>query len=438
MVTAESAIEQLLVHCRFGAATAALGKRYSKQQRSDATFQRFSNGVYALAGDDHTLARHAEPPLLACRTGSDIAAYIAGMPGGAYSYDYLCAAIVSAWNGDAESTYSCLRETHDRAVGEERQYLAVGARRQLAHHALLFGDVAVARGAIDEAIVLAAAHGLGSWLIRCTVAAAQMALDCGDAEYAAALVAQAEPGRPEDLVLLAPVRVQLALSSEERAPLRNWPEKLIDTALYGNSGEALVAATVAGLLANGSVPPPGSPLETALRRAILQSENVTNSIELFTAAARYGDLDEARFAAEALRAVVAPDRAYVKAHALLARAYLLVRCGERSSSVDHAGDAARAFNTMGLRRWTNEAMLLLVHEEGDADPLQTRRTAGTFLTEREQQVAHLIRRGARNREVAQALGISEHTVERHVSSILSRLGLRSRWQLVEPAESAES
>jgi DNA-binding NarL/FixJ family response regulator len=52
-------------------------------------------------------------------------------------------------------------------------------------------------------------------------------------------------------------------------------------------------------------------------------------------------------------------------------------------------------------------------------------------------VAHLIRRGARNREVAHALQISEHTVERHVSSILGRLGLRSRWQIVDPKKVSE-
>ncbi|MGA9944581.1 MAG: helix-turn-helix transcriptional regulator, partial [Candidatus Cybelea sp.] len=59
------------------------------------------------------------------------------------------------------------------------------------------------------------------------------------------------------------------------------------------------------------------------------------------------------------------------------------------------------------------------------------------LTGREEQVAQLIRRGARNREVAAALQISEHTVERHVSSILGRLGLRSRWQIADSGKHAQ-
>jgi len=70
-------------------------------------------------------------------------------------------------------------------------------------------------------------------------------------------------------------------------------------------------------------------------------------------------------------------------------------------------------------------------------PERRGRSTASALTGREQQVANLIRRGARNREVAVALQISEHTVERHVSSILGRLGLRSRWQIVDPGKTSE-
>ena len=86
---------------------------------------------------------------------------------------------------------------------------------------------------------------------------------------------------------------------------------------------------------------------------------------------------------------------------------------------------------MGFRCWTDEAMNLLVHDDAADSAPPRRRPSALSLTGREQQVAHLIRRGASNREVARTLQISEHTVERHVSSILSRLGLRSRWQIVD-------
>ncbi len=51
------------------------------------------------------------------------------------------------------------------------------------------------------------------------------------------------------------------------------------------------------------------------------------------------------------------------------------------------------------------------------------------LTRREREVALLIAEGKSNREIADALVITERTVEGHVSNILSKLGFRSRTQV---------
>jgi len=50
------------------------------------------------------------------------------------------------------------------------------------------------------------------------------------------------------------------------------------------------------------------------------------------------------------------------------------------------------------------------------------------LTDRELEVLRLITVGATNREIAEALVVSEGTVKNHVSNILGRLGLRDRTQ----------
>ena len=53
------------------------------------------------------------------------------------------------------------------------------------------------------------------------------------------------------------------------------------------------------------------------------------------------------------------------------------------------------------------------------------------LTKREEEVAELVLKGLTNRAIARELWISEHTVESHMTSIMNRLGIRSRHQLVD-------
>jgi DNA-binding NarL/FixJ family response regulator len=53
-------------------------------------------------------------------------------------------------------------------------------------------------------------------------------------------------------------------------------------------------------------------------------------------------------------------------------------------------------------------------------------TADGRLTERQLEILRLVARGLSNREIAEALVLSEHTVHRHIGNILQRLDLPSR------------
>lgn len=56
------------------------------------------------------------------------------------------------------------------------------------------------------------------------------------------------------------------------------------------------------------------------------------------------------------------------------------------------------------------------------------------LTSRECEVAALVARGLRNREIAQQLVISEKTAKNHVHHVLDKLGARSRAEVAAHAE----
>jgi DNA-binding NarL/FixJ family response regulator len=55
------------------------------------------------------------------------------------------------------------------------------------------------------------------------------------------------------------------------------------------------------------------------------------------------------------------------------------------------------------------------------------------LTEREQQILHLIAEGLTNREISHDLFISEATVENHIHHIFVKLGISNRAQAVAHA-----
>jgi DNA-binding NarL/FixJ family response regulator len=434
MVFADEKIEGLVAQSRFVEASAVLALAGAERSLRAA--------IYAIAGDDCNLARIVDPALLACRNRAAIAARYATSSEEPGVYDHLIEAVVLAWSNDADGTYASLRIAHDRAISQRRFELAVAARERVAHHALLFGNVELARHAVDEAIALAEIHRLRSWILRCLGAAARFALDAGDLVAAEDLLARghAAATSTEELAIFAPTGAQHAIEVGNDSALREWASpQIVDAALHSEVRDVAISATIAGLIGSaGANLAPDAPIATALRRALLQTDIAANAPELFSLGARYAELDDARRAVDSLAATNAPNRPYLQAHQLLARAYTALRAGERLSSIDAAGDAARAFSAMGLQRWTNEAMRLLVSHEQGGERRTRGRSSGSALTEREEQVAQLIRRGARNREVAKALQISEHTVERHVSSILGRLGLRSRWQIAEPFGDDES
>jgi len=75
---------------------------------------------------------------------------------------------------------------------------------------------------------------------------------------------------------------------------------------------------------------------------------------------------------------------------------------------------------------SRELTTLLIEALHGLDELERARTRVASLSQREREVLAHLARGARNKDIAVALVISEFTVKRHVQNILHKLGLPSR------------
>lgn len=104
---------------------------------------------------------------------------------------------------------------------------------------------------------------------------------------------------------------------------------------------------------------------------------------------------------------------------------------DRSGAIHAFSEAARSAEAIGAvsqRRLISQALRQL----GVRDWRRSRATSGAaleLLTAREREVADLVADGASNREIAEALLVSPKTIERHLTNVLARLGLRNRTEL---------
>ncbi len=137
-----------------------------------------------------------------------------------------------------------------------------------------------------------------------------------------------------------------------------------------------------------------------------------------------GESDEAvRHLGRALDAFDRLDLPYeaARTHRLLASAFGDVR---RANAVAEARAALNVFDTLGASTDADESAAYLrklgVHAARHGP------RAAAVLSPREEEVLTLLARGLSNREIAERLFLAPKTVEHHVRSVLSKLGLTNR------------
>jgi DNA-binding CsgD family transcriptional regulator len=207
----------------------------------------------------------------------------------------------------------------------------------------------------------------------------------------------------------------------------------------------------------------GAAAQAAIRRALVEPQPLRTRADLLAAAVEImidaSDLQTARAAADELVALTTRSNArYLRALSAQTTGSLLLAQGDAAGAlrslrqawmdwqdVDAPWEAARVRVLLGVtcRALGDEDSAQLefgaahrVFERLGAAPDLARVSAllrvpcaasgDSMLTARERQVLALIATGLTNRAIADALAISDRTVDRHVSNILTKLDLPSR------------
>lgn len=111
--------------------------------------------------------------------------------------------------------------------------------------------------------------------------------------------------------------------------------------------------------------------------------------------------------------------------------------GRIDAAVEETRRAARALKRLGAAREAARAESLLSELSGQAPTKRRLDARSARLTPRQLDVLALVAEGLSDREVARRLGLSEHTVHRHVANILARVGVPSRAAAVARAKELE-
>jgi DNA-binding CsgD family transcriptional regulator len=90
---------------------------------------------------------------------------------------------------------------------------------------------------------------------------------------------------------------------------------------------------------------------------------------------------------------------------------------------------AASLDETELREHFVEAALASLPKEQPLTPRQSAKYAFGGLSEREREIALLVAQGRSNRELAEALVISQRTVEAHLGRLYAKLGFSTRAQL---------
>lgn len=321
--------------------------------------------------------------------------------------------------GDVERAAQWCDEVKDFARRWELRTLFNVCRTQYAAVLLQRGTWAEAEAELTAALEVFASSRRGA-LVDGIARLGELRRRQGRLEEARSLFRQAEPHAVARLGA-----AELALDEGDTSRAFALAERIVRTTPAGRQ-LALIPALNLLVRAAAADGRPEVAREVAARLGLVAAVVATDGARAASshadglAAASSGDLDAARTHLEdAVDCYGRWSSPYERARARLALARVLAESGKHAAATIEVASAMMAFEELDARHDANEAALLW-------QTLHPSTRAGHPLTGREREVLALVAAGRSNREIAERLVLSEHTVHRHVSNILRKLGEPTR------------
>ncbi len=301
-------------------------------------------------------------------------------------------------------------------------------------------DFEFARSCLERAEKLAADNGSSAWALSSINAYVNYMLGDLVAARRALLVGFAEAGDNLNITcMLARTGIPVALRLGDVDLLRRCiNENILDFAYQSSSPQVFgpVAASFAEkLVADGR----RAEAATLIARTVARIDRAGNNLAICADVARFRVTD-AKLAVRDMLERLAPSSRSGSAVLALFDAYFAAGDERRR----RASAAADGFEELNWPLWQAEALELAGDASAareiytrcgaivDKQRLDAQRGAGEIpggLSRREWDVAQLVAQGKSNRSIAEALVLSERTVENHIASIFNKHSLRSRAEI---------
>lgn len=349
-------------------------------------------------------------------------------------------AILHAATGERERAYNNFEAAAETSKQLPGGYWITSVWDDFGIWALALGDMATAQLCRERALFVARERHIGWRIPYLSLRYADLLLELEEYERSRDLVLDAltyDCATPCIKILMTSVGIRLASALDDGGLLRRCvDERALDYAF--ESGEParigpLVSAMVRHHVARGEVKKATGLLEHGLS-ALLSADHAW---DILVDAASIGSSAAQRTARNLLKArAVLPCGDVAAAYLDVFDAILARQRDEMSKQQMLVKRAARTFHRIGFVAQERFALSFAVSnriagraEGTGARSFRTMLGDPSALTKREAEVADLALRGFTNRAIARELSISEHTVESHMTSIMNRLGIRSRHQL---------